>query len=565
MKSNTKGSALLVTIIIGTVLLIAVTGILTLSLNEYRGSLKSYLDTAAFHIAESGIDRAAAAITNNDFSNAVDVIPSSVSNESGIWYKGMRNGVVVYYRGFFPMVDLGNGRSGMCSVMCYPTTSTTYTIYTLGTATNGTNITSQRAIKVEFKANQNTGSGNGAAIVAKRSLSIGSGSDENPFDVTRESYIRVASYDSNKGAPNMVVDMKTGAITGSNYDDDTSIGVKDSTGTANIYSAIVYGNIVTGGDRSSLILQNNTKYGTKQCTSGNPYACTLVDIDSAAAYYKNNTANIGYTGFNISDTGGVGDNISTNFKFNDSDFNIDGFNTDGSYNTDGLIQTRLTYDKDGTKLVDSSNANLNKNKVYIGPSNYTSGSGTKSYTVVDNVNDMEEIVIRGQAVLIVGNNMNNANLKLSFVDDQSTLTLVLGNTSTSNGTYTLMTQNELNNIAPDDNMQGVNQNIQNADYIPSRFKIESAGTPTVWFRVGNKSRASAVIKVPNGKAYIDCQSASRRNQFRGQLIADDVTILGNCCLDFFYDVQLGKSKDTKSKLSLTSWKQILPSTYVNQL
>ena len=564
MKSNTKGSALLVTVIIGMVLSVSVIGILTLSLNEYRGSLKSYFDTAAFHTAESGIDRAASAI-NNKFPNAVDVLPSTTTSESGVWYKEVRSGKVVYYRGVFPVVDLGNGRSSTCSVVCYPTTANTYTVYALGTATNGTNITSQRAIRVEFKVNQNSGMGSGAAIAAKRSLSIGSGSDENPFDVTRESYIRVASYDSNKGAPNMVVDMKTGAITGNNYGDDTSIGVKDATGTANLYSAIVYGNIVVGGDISALTLQRNTKYGTQQCTSGNQYACTLVDLDSAAEYYKNNAATTGYTGFNVSDTGSIGDNVAANYKFDDNDFVLSDFNADGSYNTDGLRQTRISYDKEGTKLPDSINANLNKNKVYLGPSNYTSGSGTRTYTKVDNVNDMEEVVVRGQVVLIVNNNMNNANLKLSFVDDQSTLTLVLGNTSSSSGTYTITTQNELNNISPDDNIQGVSTNPQNADYVPSRFKIESAGAPTVWFRIGNKSRAAAVIKTPNGKAYIDCQSASRRNQFRGQLIASDVTILGNCCLDFFYDIQLSNSKDNKPKLSVTSWKQILPSTYINQL
>ena len=71
MKSN-KGSALLVAILLSAILLAALAGLLTVALNEYRGSHHSYLNTAAFNLAEAGIDIAADAIKNVKLDSATE-------------------------------------------------------------------------------------------------------------------------------------------------------------------------------------------------------------------------------------------------------------------------------------------------------------------------------------------------------------------------------------------------------------------------------------------------------------------------------------------------------------
>jgi hypothetical protein len=64
---STKGSALLAAIIFGAILTIAVGALLTTAFNEYRSAHHSYLNTAAFCLAESGVDFAAEAIAANSF------------------------------------------------------------------------------------------------------------------------------------------------------------------------------------------------------------------------------------------------------------------------------------------------------------------------------------------------------------------------------------------------------------------------------------------------------------------------------------------------------------------
>ena len=62
MEHPKKGSALLAAILLSAIFLAAVAALLTVAHSEYRGSLKSYYNTAAFSLAEAGIDRAASFI-----------------------------------------------------------------------------------------------------------------------------------------------------------------------------------------------------------------------------------------------------------------------------------------------------------------------------------------------------------------------------------------------------------------------------------------------------------------------------------------------------------------------
>jgi type II secretory pathway pseudopilin PulG len=162
MKSN-KGSALLVAILLSAILLAALAGLLTVALNEYRGSLKSYFNTAAFSLAESGVDRAAAAIVDK-FSSATtlatgDAWPTAESVSTPTWYKKTSSGKTLY-RGYFPAENLDKGRKGVCSVLCIEKSTTSYEVYTHGTVRGGEagkGIEAQRAIKVEFTAKNGTG------------------------------------------------------------------------------------------------------------------------------------------------------------------------------------------------------------------------------------------------------------------------------------------------------------------------------------------------------------------------------------------------------------------------
>jgi len=592
MKS-TKGSALLVAILLSAILLAALAGLLTVALNEYRGSQKSYFDTAAFNLAESGIDRAASCIAANTIASAVTTIPTGVTAEAGVWYKKMNGATVAYYRGYFPNVDLGNNRKGTCSVILKPGvvsgTTTTYSVYALGIVAGGTGTVSQRALHVELASSSSPSSGGGAAVAAQTTLKFGSGVNENPFDVpNRLGCLIVASYDSkiNNGRADMTIDRRTGVVTGDNFGDSAMVGLKSTSGTATLQSGIIYGSVAVGGGLGSLEVVSNPKNNTSttEWPSHNPYACSVIDLAAAAAYRTSNTAetaNWGSMGYNIdpSGTGGLGDNVSYNYKFNDSIFSLDGiFNKDPSTN---LYTTPITTDRtelpayDGatpatvdpvTKIATYSNAlassNTNATKTVLGPNNYTANSGVKTVTRLSNVTKLGEIVVKGDAMLVISGTANcdttDKAIKLSFADSTSKLTIVY--TDDAN----FMFENANNNVSSNDNFEPTT-NTNGTAYSPDRVMFTSSGKGKLKINTGTAGDAAAILKAPNGEITIVCQSTEKLNQFRGQLIADSIELNGSTYLGIFYDINLGGGGTTKQKIALASWKQILPSDFAAQL
>jgi hypothetical protein len=581
MKSN-KGSALLVAILLSAILLAALAGLLTVALNEYRGSHKSYFDTAAFSLAESGIDRAAACIATKAMDSAVTTVPTSVSDEKGVWYKKTDgSGTILYYRGYFPAVNLGGNRRGTCEVILKPGVVsgniTSYRVYARGVimgGEGGNGIASQRALDVELTSSSTSSSGGGAAVAAQTKLDFGSGSNENPFDTpNRKSRLLVASYDSkkNNGRADMTVDLATGVVTGSNYGDSAMVGLRAVNGKATLWSALIYGSVAVGGDATTLSVVSNPKKGcsANEWPSHNPYACSVIDLAAAKEYQKSNANAYGYMGFNLdpAGTGGLGDNVVYNYKFSDSIFQLNGFNTDpktGAYttfDTTGYTQVAAINGSTG-KALDSMNAN--SSQTVLGPTSYNANDGTKTVAYLSNVAGLGEIIVKGDAVLILsgGANMGNGDgVKLSFVDSTSKLTIVLADSSG----YNIKFANADNNIAKKDNIEGESLNASGVGYQPDRLTITSSQSPTFKMEIGSQKDAAAIVKIPNGTASIVCQDQNKSHQFRGQLIANSIDLSGTTYLDIFYDINLGGGGTTKQKIAVASWKQILPTAFTAQL
>jgi hypothetical protein len=586
MKSN-KGSALLVAILLSAILLAALGGLLTVALNEYRGSLKSYFNTAAFSLAESGIDRAAAAIADKNRTafteadaNLVTDWPSIESAPApGKWYTKKistttagTTTITTIYRGYFPEENLEKGRKGVCAVTVRETSPTRFKVYARGIVTGGDGIVAQRALEVELESTSSSGSGGGAAVAAQTELKFGTGSNENPFDVpNRKSRLLVASYDSklNDGRPDMNVDLSTGVVTGDNYGDDAMVGLRAVNGTATLCSGLIYGSVAVGGNASTLSVVSNPKNGcsANEWPSHNPYACSVIDL--AAAY--------GYMGFNLdpAGTGGLGDNVVYNYKFSDSIFQLNGFNTDpqtGAYttfDTTGYTQVAAINGNNGQAL---ESMNANSSQTVLGPSSYSANDGTKTVSYLSNVAGLGEIVVKGDAVLILSGGANMVNgdgVKLSFVDSTSKLTIVLADSKM----YDIKFANADNNISDKDNIEDADKkknglpctNIAGKAYNPDRLTITSSESVKLTMRVGAQKDVAAIVKVPNGIASIDCQDGDKSHQFRGQLIANTIELTGTTYLDIFYDINLGGGGDTNPKITVASWKQILPSAFTAQL
>lgn len=580
MEHPKKGSALLAAILLSAIFLAAVAALLTVAHNEYRGSLRSYLDTAAFSLAEAGVDRAAAFIKADGFATASATIPSTVTDEAGVWYKKMDGANIAYYRGFFPSVDLTKNRVGTCSVIVKPATvsgtKTTYAVYALGVAKGGkggNDIVSQRAIHTELDYSTSTQGAGGAAVAARTKLDFGSGANENPFDVpNRKAYFLVASYDSKKnfGRADMTVDFATGAVSGSNFGDSAMIGLKDVEGKATLYSSIIYGTVAVGGDASTLAVTANPKAGESDAEwpSRNPYVCSVVDLAAAKKGLEENaegTANP-YMGFNMDVEGvaGLGDNVVYNYQFSSGLFSLPGFKTD----SDGNYTDFDTTGYAAVAAIDGNNKkvlgeNSNTTKTVLGPENYAKGDKTKTVAKLKAVQGLGEIVVRGEAVLILegGANMNNGDgVKLSFADSDSKLTIVLADSAG----YNIKFANADNNIADKENLDPTG-NPSGVGYKPERLVIASSQSPNFKMEIGSQKDAAAIVRIPNGTVSVVCQDQSKSHQFRGQLIADKIDLSGTTYLAIFYDINIGGGDSTGAGITLAKWRQILPSVFAAQL
>ncbi len=580
MRTNRRGSALLTAILLSAIFLTAVAALLTIAHTEYRGSLKSYFDTAAFSLAESGIDRAAAFIKANGIAGAVTTVPTTVTDESGVWYKKVVGSTTAYYRGYFPSVDLRNNRIGTCSVIVKPGiasgSKTTYSVYSLGTAKGGkggNDIVSQRAIHTELDYSTSSSGKGGAAVAAKTKLDFGSGANENPFDVpNRKAHFLVASYDStkNNGKADMTVNFATGAVSGLNYGDAATIGLKDVNGKATLYGCIIYGTVAVGGSATTLTVTANPKTGksASEWPSQNPYVASVIDLAAAAKYTNSASTANPYMGFNMDSegTGGLGDNVVYNYAFPSDLFSLTGFLKDpvsGAYTTFDTSNYTATKAINGHNNKELDSMNANSSKTVLGPSNYKAGDNTKTVTSLGNVAGLGEIVVKGDAVLILtgGANMNNGDgVKLSFVDSTSKLTIVLADSSS----YNIKFANADNNISDDDNLDKTN-NIKGVGYKPERLLITSSQAAAFKMDIGSQKDAAAIVKIPNGTVSVVCQDQNNSHQFRGQLIADKVDLTGTTYLDIFYDINTGGGGGVGAGITLSRWQQIMPSAFTAQL
>ncbi len=233
MKS-TRGSALLVAILLSAILLAALAGLLTVALNEYKGSHHSYLNTAAFNLAEAGVDIAAHAITEKKLGDTKEW-----SYANSIYKKAVK-------------ID-GNHKFDIFCKKGTPTTAgeETYDIRTLGTAENpGGALVAQRAIEVSLASKQVSTPGDGYALLAKSDLSIGN--DTSAGQV----HPRVASYHGDdatvkaNGAPEW---------DGPNFSKNGRLGIASAQDDVlKLNDATLYGELVTGGGAKSVFASDAT-------------------------------------------------------------------------------------------------------------------------------------------------------------------------------------------------------------------------------------------------------------------------------------------------------------------
>ncbi len=152
MRRRRQGSALLLVLIIGSVLLLGLAALIGVALNEYRNAERSALSAAAFFLAEAGVDRSTPNILDDSF--ATDA-------------KWASRDSATFTRTFTAdSQSLGNHTGGYSVVV--RKNQTLYTVSAQGWVANpGANLTTTRAVEVVFERTlANSGFGNASGCIA---------------------------------------------------------------------------------------------------------------------------------------------------------------------------------------------------------------------------------------------------------------------------------------------------------------------------------------------------------------------------------------------------------------
>jgi len=558
MKS-TRGSALLVAILLSAILLAALAGLLTVALNEYKGSHHSYLNTAAFNLAEAGVDIAAHAITEKKLDDTTEW-----SYANSIYKKAVK-------------ID-GNHKFDIFCKKGTPTTAgeETYDIRTLGTAENpGGALVAQRAIEVSLASKQVSTPGDGYALLAKSDLSIGN--DTSAGQV----HPRVASYHGDdatvkaNGAPEW---------DGPNFSKNGRLGIASAQDDVlKLNDATLYGELVTGGGAKSVFASDAT---------------VLLPGTSTSLSYQNTTDQ---TKINESVKADpdlskdfacpqlAGENVPTSswlevsvaaYKAAYPDQN----DPNGKYQTEPKLQQTANGKVKGS----SYNAGV----LTLGDPNYDVTNDTGKNTIIltgsFEKSSYSTVNIYGKVVMVLTDAMNTDEMVINFKTPGSSLEIYT--TSTVNGVSasTLVTDPTTGSTV--------------ANYDSSRYKINvlpsvSDGTKQVYTsdsiatmidKIATRAAAAdaspssvsgpdvtlnfnklnplndafvGTINAPFSKVQLSVSSdAAQRDLFCGQIKGDKISITGGEAVDILYDEDAGGGGKTKPRLAVASWRQILPSS-----
>lgn len=552
MEHPKKGSALLAAILLSAIFLAAVAALLTVAHSEYRGSLKSYYNTAAFSLAEAGIDRAASFIAGGFPAASITTVqawPSRTVATTQGWYKITGSNS---YRGYFHE-SLDKGRTGEYYVICTPSAgaSQDYAVYSLGIVSSGTGkiaIHAERAIKVVLSQKAGSGAGQGYALAAITSITSSQAATWPFKDGDSTGFIRIGSFDSWKNKrvdpttkrkiydePEWYTEMKSGSKTGlqmgessgANFGDKALVGVK--TGTLHLNNTILYGTAAAGTGASIAATSHYSADGKETVVDGTN-GTTIVNLAIAE---KNKFA---YLGLNA-------DAASKQMAA----YRIGVDDSEGTLAKNSRLVQNYTI-PDSVFEVPSLPANFASTKITA-----TTNSGAKELTLAGGnyecpqaMDSLEKITVMGKAVLhITGNINNNTPLLLSFADEDSSLRIV------ADSTVSLK-------LAP------------NSSYRAQQFEIGLTTRAGLTINLDNSTTGfTGIIKAPLSTVQLSGNSPrddsvagqKKRQQLRGQIIANEINLPGTCNLDVLYDVQIGGGDGDGSTLSLASWRQILPSEF----
>lgn len=223
--SGRQGSALLTSVIFSTVILLGIAGLMPMLMSDWKQTVRTSLQEAAFTLAESAVDEAIWAILEHkDDANAWKAAGWSEDSNGKFWFREWTLSGLSKSAG--ASFELDDGRTGKYRALVEKTGNSRLTIVTQGSVSGGPSVTSGteivRYIETEFRRPNPAGYG----LIARDGLDF----NGKPF---------FDSYDSR--------DFPYFYAFGVNSGSDLTVGsVSPDTSALDLGNAIIHGNLATG-------------------------------------------------------------------------------------------------------------------------------------------------------------------------------------------------------------------------------------------------------------------------------------------------------------------------------
>jgi hypothetical protein len=388
MHSNRRGSALLLVLVLGSILLLGLAALVGTALSEHRNAERTYLTTAAFALAETGVDRATPTILADTFT--ADTSPWAQHGN-------------IYTRTFTADAGSLGGRSGGYDVVV-KRDGTRYTVSSRGWVRNaGVTTRGERAVEVVFERRTSAGTTNAfVGLVAVKSFQAGSHSDST-ISPTQAG----AAADSYISESNL-------APSPQNRDNKDLVGTLSAENDAlNLSNGKYFGTVATGSS------QANPSPTVKTATNASPPYEVLAKIDDPEDKVANPV------------------DYNPNLVRHDLELTIDPVIPPQAPEKDGWIHVLPKSAKENTqfrmngKLADCNDAKQSSAQRSGSTVSLGITDKDKTYIAVTDLANIDRIDVTGEVVLVVvGQPINASNgngLTINYRTPNSKLTLYCAN------------------------------------------------------------------------------------------------------------------------------------------
>lgn len=529
MRNRRKGSALLLALILGAVLLLGLAAIIGTALNS-----------AAFFLAEAGVDRTTAIVLGTATGDSFESADSAWTKKS--------NGT--YTRTFTADSAALGGPTGNNKVVVRKTvgsSTTTYTIASRGWVQNaGAAIVAQRAIEVTYERTTRN-----AANVAAGCLSL------NGFIAASTASSSISAtqvgpaFDSYSSANNA-------APSAYNRDNKCLVGTSSAAnGDLNLGNGNYYSQVGTGSTAA------NKTPTVGYATNASPPYDILAKIDNPSDDRKEAVA------------------YDPSLVRHDVSFTYDPVLPPDAPEKDGWIQV-LPKDgeaqsqwKSAGKIAEYSpkkNAVTPSVSVSSGTLNAGSSDSDKVYIATSSLDNISRINVSGTVILVVLGTINASNgLVVNYKSTKANLTIYAG----SDVSGVIKSTQQINTDIVSANWEAFRLTI---GMLPGNHKINmeslepaainahvstAVKNPTdggkIIMNFDDNSTFVGSILAPYSAAQLSATGQKGKlSDYCGSLLAKSISISGSNGFAFHYDEKLGSSATSAPALVRDSWRQIRP-------